>query len=206
MPTGKFKRTKEHRRKIALAHLGKKRVPFSKEWREKLGNASRGRIPSEEARKKSSKSQTGIKNHNYGKLASKETRKKMSISQKGRKHSKETRKKQSEWHIQNPNKKFKDTGIELKIEKELQNRGVVYEKQKSLCKIAIVDFYLPSLKSVIQCDGCYWHGCPFHYPLLMEKKRDRNQDTVLESSGFKVYRFWEHEINESVENCINRIN
>ncbi len=30
-------------------------------------------------------------------------------------------------------------------------------------------------------------------------------DVVLESNGFKVYRFWEHEINKSSAECINKI-
>lgn len=36
-------------------------------------------------------------------------------------------------------------------------------------------------------------------------KKDKRQDLVLKANGFKVYRFWEHEINESVEKCINRL-
>ena len=31
------------------------------------------------------------------------------------------------------------------------------------------------------------------------------QDKVLTFNGFNVYRFWEHEINNSVKNCINKI-
>lgn len=38
----KKKLTEEHKRKIALAHTGKKRAPFSEEWRRKLGQASLG--------------------------------------------------------------------------------------------------------------------------------------------------------------------
>lgn len=296
MPTGKYQKTKEHRRKIGLAHLGKKRVPFSNEWKKNLSLAGIGRIISLESRKKSSESQKGEKNHNYGKKASIETRQKMSNSQKGRIHSKETRlkisksnigkkrsketcikiglskkgkmsgsnnpmfrmispmkgkhhsiesklkislgnkgktmskesrikisiskkgkkgrihseetkKKQKEWHVLHPNKKFKDTGIELKIEKELKARKINYIKQCPLVKSVIVDFYLPDINTVIQCDGCFWHNCLIHNPKDHKEKRirDMNQDILLKSNGFNIYRFWEHEINQSVEDCINKL-
>lgn len=295
MPTGKYKRTKETREKMRLVHLGKKRAPFSDEWKKNLSIAGKGRIISIESRKKSSESQKGNKNHNFGKKASIETRKKMSLKQKGRIHSDETKRKISEskkgikfskehskniglskkgkmggeknpmfgttspmkgkhhsiesklkislankgkiisidqrkilsekmkgkkgrihsdetkekqriWHVANPNRKFKDTGIELKIEEELKKRGISYEKQVPLCKIAIVDFYLPEYRIVIQADGCYWHGCPIHNPTKTSKKiRDLSQNIVLEENKFILYRFWEHEINESVEKCINKL-
>ena len=78
-----------------------------------------------------------------------------------------------------------------------------------MCKIAIVDFYLPELNTVIQCDGCYWHGCPVHFPNTTvlqknKKKRDAKQDFILEAGGLKVHRFWEHEINQSAEECIKK--
>jgi len=55
-------------------------------------------------------------------------------------------------------------------------------------------------------DGCFWHGCPLHFdspkthrPWWNEKieenrKRDRRQAAMLTSAGWKVIRFWEHEI------------
>lgn len=111
----------------------------------------------------------------------------------------EHKRKIREYQINNPNKKFKDTSIELKVEKELQQRGIDYKKQIPLCDTAIVDFYLPSSKVVIQCDGDYWHN------KVGRKEIDKRQDEILLLNGFNVYRFWGSEINESVENCIDRI-
>lgn len=121
--------------------------------------------------------------------------------------SKETKKKMSEYMVLHPNRVFKDTSIELKTEEELRRRGVVYEKQVPLCKIAIVDFYLPEYRIVIQCDGCYWHNCPKHSKGKMGNRiiKTNNQDSVLKKNGIIVYRFWEHDINKSVERCINKI-
>lgn len=119
----------------------------------------------------------------------------------------ESRAKMRKWHIEHPFRFKKDTGIELKVEKELQNLGVFYEKQTPLLGISCVDFYLPEYRIVIQCDGCYWHSCPTHYPKhnITKPEKDAKKDAILAFHGFKVYRFWEHEINSSVEDCIQRI-
>lgn len=104
-----------------------------------------------------------------------------------------------EWKISHPTCSNKDTGIELKIEAELQRRNINYQKQVPLCKIARVDFYLPEYRIVIQCDGDYWHNKP-GIP-----ERDERQDKVLTFNGFNIFRFWEHEINESPKKCIDKI-
>jgi DNA mismatch endonuclease (patch repair protein) len=55
-------------------------------------------------------------------------------------------------------------------------------------------------------DGCFWHGCPDHYvrprsrsvfwaeKLAANVARDRRQTTKLESLGWRVCRFWEHDV------------
>jgi hypothetical protein len=65
----------EHRRKIGDAHRGKRRLPFSTEWRSKLSEAAKT-------------SQRGNQ-HNLGHTLSQETRKKLSDSKKGKKKSPE---------------------------------------------------------------------------------------------------------------------
>ena len=93
----------------------------------------------------------------------------------------------------------KETSIERKVEDELQQRNINYQKQFPLCKISIVDFYLPESKTVIYCDGDYWHNLPGC------KEKDERQTKVLTSNGYKVFRFWEHEINKSVSECLDRV-
>lgn len=152
----------------------------------------------------------GNKN-SLGVVPSKETREKIGFYWRGKKRTEETKEKirqsKVEWHKFNSNRKFKETKIELKIEEELIKRGINYQKQVPLCKIAIVDFYLPEHRVVIQADGCYWHNCPLHGKGFIDKEdKDIKQNLVLTFNGFNVYRFWEHEINTSVEGCINKIN
>lgn len=90
---------------------------------------------------------------------------------------------------------------------ELQKRCIKYKKQVLLCKTAIVDFILLDYNIVIQCDGCYYHNCPIHHPdkYIGRRDRDLKQDEILISNGYMVYRFWEHDINKSPEECINGI-
>ena len=118
-----------------------------------------------------------------------------------------SRKCQFKAQINNPNRIFKNTSIELKVEKELKNRKINYQKQVGLCNIAIVDFYLPEHNIVIEADGCYWHGCPIHFPNnLKGKEKDKLKTETLIANGYQVYRFWECEINASPKMCIDRLN
>src|SRR3989304_8154763 len=108
--------------------------------------------------------------------------------------------------LNRPVKKFSDTKIELKIRAELDRRR--FEKDKdyfcniNVDNIANVDIFLPALKIVIECDGCRYHACKqcgftkYYQNVIMLDKRKTD---LLEKAGYKVYRFWEHEINESPE-------
>ena len=51
---------------------------------------------------------------------------------------------------------YKQPLLEILIENELKKMDIPYQKQVLLCAIAIVDFYLPHDKTIIQCDD-RWH-------------------------------------------------
>lgn len=214
--------SKETRRRRSEIMMGNKRslgrhFKFSEETKKKMSNAHKGKKCSEETKRKISEANSGEKHPFYGKKHSLETKsmmhKKHKISEDGRKRlseatknrflgrivSNEERRDMRERQINNPNRIFKDTSIELKIEVELRKRGINYQKQVPLCKIAIVDFYLPEYRIIIQADGDYWHNLP------KRKEKDEKRDRVLTFNGFNVYRFWEHEINDSVKECINKV-
>lgn len=220
--------TPETRAKISNANGGKKRSeefrknvsnrfkdkPKLEEHKANLSRSLRGRFvpsPSLKTRKKISGSLKGRKNT----WVSKEHQQKMVEAARkinlGKKKSKEHNLKNKEWHLNNPNKKFKDTGIELKIEEELINHGLIknvdFYKNVSLYGVANVDFYIPEHNIVIECDGCYWHRCPIHHleDLWNRRSKDAIKTSILVKNGINVYRFWEHEINESPENCINKV-
>jgi len=149
----------------------------------------------------------------YGRKQKEKSKIKMieSLKEYDRLHPGERIRKISEWNINHPNRKFSSTSIELKIREELEKRGfrkdVDYYCNVGLCKIANVDIYLPAFKIVIECDGCYYHNCLDHFPNEHKETReaDERKTRILMYNGFNVYRFWEHEINESAEKCIDKI-
>ena len=121
---------------------------------------------------------------------------------KGKHHTLETRKKISEATVKqlaSGRMPRRDTSVEVKLGQELENNNLYYQKQVPLCNITVVDFYLPEYKIVIYVDGDYWHN------LSKVNYRDKNQNKILEENGYKVLRFWEHEINKSARECISRI-
>lgn len=192
MPKGIYKRkplTKEHRKNISKSLTNR---IFSENHKKNLSISNTGKHPTQEALENLSKSHLGQIPWNKNKTGV---------------YSKETLESMSKNKIEHPNKVFKDTKIELKVEEELKKRGINYKKQVSLCSIAIVDFYLPEYKIIIEADGCYYHNCPIHGSGEIKNctKKDKNKDLILISNGYNIYRFWEHDINKSVEKCINTI-
>ncbi|WP_280723294.1 very short patch repair endonuclease [Kitasatospora sp. MAA4] len=102
--------------------------------------------------------------------------------------------------------KGRDTKPELRLRSLLHRAGLRYRVSArpipSLRRTADVVF--PKAKVAVFVDGCYWHGCPEHRSVpatnrdfWVEKIKDtkaRDAETVrlLENSGWKVLRFWEH--------------
>ena len=76
------------------------------------------------------------------------------------------------------------------------------------------DFLFPDAHVAIFVDGCFWHGCPDcgHVPRTnttfwaakIERNRQRDRTIVeqLEAKGFRVLRFWEHELRDQLGICI----
>jgi DNA mismatch endonuclease (patch repair protein) len=204
MPSGIFTRSKSHNQHIADALRSKKKsgthIQHIKDAHER----------SKEKYKKASKRHSKfMSNHNpmKGKPQCEKQRLAIAKYNKNRVFSVEEREARRQNSLTHPNRKFKETSIELIVENELIRRGINYVKQVPLCKIAIVDFYLPEYRTIIQCDGCYWHNCSIHNknPLEGRTEKDIKQDSVLTFNGFNVYRLWEHDINESVEKCIDSL-
>lgn len=68
------------------------------------------------------------------------------------------------------------------------------------------DFVFPKRKIVVFVDGCFWHGCPLHGTIpktnqaFWDKKltrnieRDKEVNKILSEKGWRVIRFWQHEL------------
>ncbi|MDQ7833097.1 MAG: very short patch repair endonuclease [Desulfovibrionaceae bacterium] len=66
-------------------------------------------------------------------------------------------------------------------------------------------------------DGCFWHGCPLHgtkpktnnlfwsEKISRNMKRDKEVTSFLEAEGWIVIRLWEHEVEKSLKECVDRI-
>ena len=79
------------------------------------------------------------------------------------------------------------------------------------------DFIFLKKKITIFVDGCFWHGCPKcgHIPktnnsywgakLDRNKVRDKKNNRILRKEGYKVLRFWEHDIKNDLAKCITRL-
>lgn len=102
--------------------------------------------------------------------------------------------------------KGKNTIPELILRKRLWKKGWRYRIHSKL--LGKPDLIFKRLKVIIFIDGCFWHKCPkhFQYPEtnkpFWKKKisdnmfRDRVNNKRLISEGWKVLRFWEHDIKE----------
>lgn len=101
----------------------------------------------------------------------------------------------------------KDTSIEIKLQNVLTEKNIEFKKHKTF-KLFLggyhqVDIFIePNI--CVEVDGCFWHGCPIHFP---EKCRKKDLDITkdLQSKGYIVLRFWEHDIKNCFDWCINQI-
>lgn len=93
------------------------------------------------------------------------------------------------------------TNIELLMDEILKQIGINYTSQQPIRTICIADFALLDKNIVIFVDGDYWHANPIRYCTKSLNKtqrrnvgRDKKVNNVLKNLGWKVLRFWEHNI------------
>ncbi len=98
----------------------------------------------------------------------------------------------------------KETSIEVAIFEELTKRKIPFEKHKTIVyndatkKFCQPDAFIkPNI--CIFADGDYWHKRP------ESKKKDLDVNKKIKKQGFKVLRFWEHQINKDVSECVDKI-
>lgn len=79
------------------------------------------------------------------------------------------------------------------------------------------DIVFKGARLAIFVDGCFWHSCPLHKSrpqsnrkfwdekLARNVVRDNEINFELESDGWTVMRFWEHEVEEDAVACALKI-
>ncbi len=109
----------------------------------------------------------------------------------------------------------KNTGIEIALRKALWAIGIRFRLNAKLP--GKPDLVFIGAKLAVFVDGCYWHGCPEHGQVpqtnesFWREKIDRNvaRDAAvniqLETDGWRVLRFWEHEIEGDLEDCVQQV-
>ncbi len=77
------------------------------------------------------------------------------------------------------------------------------------------DFSFSQKKLVIFIDGCFWHGCPFHYKsptsnidywnnkVQKNKNRDIEVNNYYREKGWRVVRILEHEVKSDLEKYLD---
>lgn len=109
----------------------------------------------------------------------------------------------------------RDTKPELLLRKALWAAGMRYRLKSRLP--GKPDIVFPGKRLAIFVDGCFWHGCPEHSQRpatnadFWEKKlssnmqRDQKVNSELAAQGWRVLRFWEHEIKRDLAAVTEKI-
>lgn len=97
--------------------------------------------------------------------------------------------------------RYHNTDIERKLAAILDSVHPTYKRQFILTGIEAslighkFDFAIPSLRLVIEADGCHWHGCQSCNPLATPRARDALINRAVEKAGWLIVRYWGHAIN-----------
>lgn len=108
----------------------------------------------------------------------------------------------------------KNTKPELALKKLLKGTYFRYQP-KAYGK---PDFALKNKRITIFIDGCFWHKCPICYKTPKSNRkywlpkikrnieRAKEVEKSLKKEGWRVLRFWEHEVTRNGMRCLNKVN
>lgn len=110
--------------------------------------------------------------------------------------------------------KSKGTKIELTMMNALEESNLRFEYQPKIC--GKPDFLVyPNI--VVFCDSSFWHGRSWKKlkPKLQKgywrehieknRKRDKIVNNQLKKEGYLILRFWDSQLEEDSDSCIDRI-
>ena len=81
--------------------------------------------------------------------------------------------------------------------------GIQFESQK-IYGFWVFDFFIPSKKTFIECDGDYWHGNPDKFQVFNKTQknnisRGKAKDKYAIGHGYRVIRFWQSDLENDIE-------
>jgi DNA mismatch endonuclease (patch repair protein) len=109
-----------------------------------------------------------------------------------------------------------DTKMEVRVRSALHRRGLRFRKNVRTL-VGKPDIVFPSTRVAVFLDSCFWHQCRYHsnlpktrmsywLPKLARNKiRDKAVKRELRKQGWTVLRFWEHQIQNDIDGCVNKI-
>tara|TARA_Y100001958_G_scaffold158256_1_gene155576 strand:- start:1316 stop:1732 length:417 start_codon:yes stop_codon:yes gene_type:complete len=117
------------------------------------------------------------------------------------------------------NQRIVDTKPESEIAKACFAKGLRYRKDVDIPEVKTRgDLVFRKHNLVVFIDGCFWHGCPWHYKtpktrsdwwdakIERNKLRDAQKTRKLRRLGWKVVRVWEHvEPEKAAKRIVNKI-
>jgi DNA mismatch endonuclease, patch repair protein len=109
-----------------------------------------------------------------------------------------------------------NTGIEAAMRDALDKRGIPYQTH-IMSLPGRPDFLFARARLVVFVDGDFWHG--YRFPIWRKRlpkgywrdkiernrKRDRLNHQKLRRRGWRVIRFWGHDINDNLATCVDKI-
>ena len=112
-----------------------------------------------------------------------------------------------------------ESAIEKRFRRYLYRAGLRYRAH--FCPVPNVrlsaDIVFVRSRICVFIDGCFWHGCETHFgcpkanaawwreKILSNKIKDHRASQLLSASGWKVVRFWEHEIRNNLDRCVREV-
>jgi len=114
--------------------------------------------------------------------------------------------------------KASNSELEIKLGKVLWKANLRYRRHYKKLP-GKPDFVLVRHRIAIFCDSHFWHGYKWEQKRLNHKsnkefwynkiqrniERDKEVNEMLTEMGWKVIRFWEHEIKEDEMACVAKI-
>src|SRR3954471_774049 len=111
--------------------------------------------------------------------------------------------------------KQKDSEIERRLRLALWAAGVRYRKNVRI--FGTPDLVVSRARLLVFVDSCFWHGCRFHYrcpksnadfwqsKIDRNRRRDKKVTRHYRRKGWKVLRFWEHQLTADLDMCAQRV-
>ena len=111
--------------------------------------------------------------------------------------------------------KGRGSELETKFFRALWKHGVRYRKHRSL--FGRPDLTISKAQLVVFVDSCFWHGCRYHCrrpksnrafwdnKIAKNRKRDTAVNRYYRRRGWRVLRFWEHQLERDFDACVEEV-